>query len=159
SELVSDLREVSRNQTETQLESTAGQRRYRHLVEQCIFAGVAISILLALSLVMLFNKHTAARLKILMENTLKLGRRERLPSPLTGQDELAHLDQTINKMSVELEQAIRKERAVLDNASDVICSIDPLGNFTAVNPASKEVLGYPPDELTGKTFVRLIHQA
>ncbi len=113
--------------------------------------------MLALSLVVYFNKNTAERLKKLMENTLKIGRREQVSPVLVGADELAHLDSTICRMSEELELAVKKERAVLDNASDIICSIDSLGKFAAVNPASKEVLGYEPSELVGKTLVRFVH--
>jgi PAS domain S-box-containing protein len=156
SELVADLRVVSRKQTETQRESSENERKARRLVQQCVFAGVAVNVLLALALVVYFNKSTAARLKILMENTLKLGRRERLSPALIGTDELAHLDQTIHRMAEELELAIKKERAILDNASDVICSIDSLGNFTAVNPAATDVLGYEPNELIGKSSVRIV---
>lgn len=159
SELVADLRVVSRKQAETQRESSEGERRARRLVQQCVFAGVAVNVMLALALVLYFNKNTAARLKILMENTLKLGRRERLSPALAGTDELAHLDQTIHRMADELELAIKKERAILDNASDIICSIDPIGMFTAVNPASLDVLGYEPSELIGKSSVRIVSPA
>lgn len=44
----------------------------------------------------------------------------------------------------------------MDNAVDVICSIDADGKFTAVNPASLSVWGYAPEDLIGLRYSKLI---
>jgi PAS domain S-box-containing protein len=53
-------------------------------------------------------------------------------------------------MADALAAARRKERAIIENTSEVICSLDPLLRFTAVNPASLAAWGYEPAELIGK---------
>ena len=47
-------------------------------------------------------------------------------------------------------EASRKERAIIENAVDVICSIDADGKFVAVSPACTQTWGYRPDELMAK---------
>src|SRR5262249_52790921 len=59
-------------------------------------------------------------------------------------------------MATALAESRRKERAVLDNALDIICSIDEMGRFSAVNPASQSVWGYTPDELIGKRLTSIV---
>jgi PAS domain S-box-containing protein len=44
-------------------------------------------------------------------------------------------------MASALEESRRKEHAVVDNAEDVICSLDRDGRFLAVNPAVAKALG------------------
>ena len=58
-------------------------------------------------------------------------------------------------MAADLDEARRRERAILDNAVDVICSINSDGRSRAVNPASLAVWGYSPDDLIGLHFAEL----
>lgn len=46
---------------------------------------------------------------------------------------------------------------VLDFSMDIICSIDKEGNFVKMSAASKEVLGYEPNEMIGKSFNEFIN--
>jgi PAS domain S-box-containing protein len=59
-------------------------------------------------------------------------------------------------MEVALTESVRRERAQLENALDMICSIDSEGRFVSVNPASLKILGYTPDELIGRRFVEFV---
>jgi PAS domain S-box-containing protein len=128
----------------------------RSRIQIILAGGVILNILLAISLVAYFNRGTASRLKTIMDNTVKLAKQEALNPPLAGTDELAHLDQTFHNMAMDLAEAIGKERAVVENALDVICSIGEEGNFSSVNPASLRVWGYNPDELLGKHYSEIL---
>jgi len=46
---------------------------------------------------------------------------------------------------------------VLDFSMDIICSIDKEGDFVKMSAASKEVLGYEPNEMIGKNFQKFLH--
>ncbi len=55
-----------------------------------------------------------------------------------------------------LESAARRERAMVENALDVICSIDDEGRFASVSPACVKVWGYQPEELIGRKYIDLV---
>ncbi|HLM60844.1 MAG TPA: PAS domain-containing protein, partial [Pyrinomonadaceae bacterium] len=55
-----------------------------------------------------------------------------------------------------LENAAKRERAMIENALDVICTIDAEGKFASVSPASLGVWGYQPEELVGHPYIELV---
>ncbi len=55
-----------------------------------------------------------------------------------------------------LEEAARRERAMIDNALDVICTVDAEGRFASVSPACFKVWGYQPEELVGRKYIDLV---
>ncbi len=128
----------------------------RSMVESWLLIGVLANVLIAVGLVVYFNSGTTRRLNVLMENSSRLSRQEELlPSP-GGHDEFADLDSVFRTMAVTLEDAIRRERAIVANAVDVICSIDRNLQFTAVNPASENQWGYQASELTGRKLEDIV---
>ncbi|MBX9687158.1 MAG: PAS domain-containing sensor histidine kinase [Candidatus Obscuribacterales bacterium] len=132
------------------------EARSRQLVKIWILLGVVSAIAIGTTLALIFTKNTTRRLAVLMNNTLLLSKKEALLPMVQGNDEISKLDLFFHQMALELERAARKERAIMDNAVDVICSIDPEGKFRAVNPASIAIWGYKPDELIGKHYSEII---
>ncbi len=61
--------------------------------------------------------------------------------------------------SRRMADAARKEQALVDNALDVICTIDSNNQFLSVNSSCVRILGYNPEELIGKRFVEFLVQA
>ncbi len=55
-----------------------------------------------------------------------------------------------------LKEAARRERAMIENALDVICTVDADGRFTTVNPACFKMWGYRPEELIGRKYIELV---
>ncbi|MDZ4833982.1 MAG: ATP-binding protein [Candidatus Melainabacteria bacterium] len=133
-----------------------GQARTRKGIESLLFFAAVFNVALALVLSMLFNRDTTDRLKLLMQNTVRLASNEPLGPQLRGGDEMAVLDRFFRDMAQALEEARRKERAVVDNVLDVICSIDETGKFSAVNPASEALWSFAPDELIGKRISSIV---
>jgi PAS domain S-box-containing protein len=86
-------------------------------------------------------------LKHLGENGRRLSLREPLLPVLPGNDEFAKLDQLLQLNSKEVEEALAHERAVIENAADIICIIDEKGRFVNVNPFVERMLGYLQEEL------------
>jgi PAS domain S-box-containing protein len=121
-----------------------------------LVAGALAAILLAFMLVLLFSRGISNRLQILSENVESLAKGEALCLPLTGIDEIAHLDQVFHRMAKALAEALRKEGALIEYAQNFICSIDADGRLVKVNPASFKALGYQPDELLGLPFTGLV---
>jgi PAS domain S-box-containing protein len=136
----------------------AAQEGYRRGVEVLLPAALLFNVLLAIGLAVYFNRGTTNRLNVLLDNTRKLALDQPLNPPLRGRDEIAALDHTFRDMASALEESRRKERAVVDNAEDVICSLDRSGTFIAVNPAVEKLWGYHPDELIGESLDFIIHK-
>ena len=55
-----------------------------------------------------------------------------------------------------LEKALKRERAMIENSLDVICTIDAEGKFVSVSPASLKVWGYQPEELVGQPYEKFV---
>ncbi|MGH9549396.1 MAG: hypothetical protein ACRD3W_08475, partial [Terriglobales bacterium] len=136
-------------QQKTQNTTKLAQQKYRQEVEYLLWSGVAFNVFLAVCLAVYFNRGTSTRLRVLVDNTVRLASGQTLRPQLEGRDEIAHLDKVFRQMVTSLEELRRKEQAVIDHAMDVICSIDAEGKFSAVNPASMGTWGYSPDDLMG----------
>ncbi len=55
-----------------------------------------------------------------------------------------------------LVESERRYRQIVEEATDVVYTIDPAGFFTYVSPSSKRLTGFTPDELMGKHFTELL---
>lgn len=82
----------------------------------------------------------------------------------SGQDELAHLGDTINHMLTALEQAQQElkqsqqaYRSVVDNVQEVIFQVDAEGLWKFLNPAWTEITGFAVESTLGKSFLNSIH--
>jgi len=124
---------------------------------QLIMVSVAIlDLLLTIVIAVFITRRISNRIDKVSDNTYRLASRLPLNAPLTGDDEIVKLDQTFHKMARELQEASRKESAILENARDFIGSIDAGGSIIAANPAAEELLGIAPEELLGLHFVDLL---
>ncbi|MCI0717232.1 MAG: PAS domain S-box protein, partial [Chlorobi bacterium] len=57
-------------------------------------------------------------------------------------------------MEEELIESEKKYRGLIETTYDLIYSLDKEGNFTFINDASKEILGYSPEDIIGKKTFR-----
>lgn len=135
---------------------SARELETRQLVKGFLLIGIFFNVFLALTAAVFFSKSVASRLSSVTENTRRLARGMDLKPPIQGSDEIATLDRVFHAMAGQLAEASRKERAVIENAVDVICSIDADGKFLAVSPASAKLWGYAPAELIGYSYTELI---
>ncbi len=131
-------------------------RTFRNLELPVLVAAFPLSVAIAIALALFFNAGTAKRLRVLMDNSERLGRGAALSERLRGHDELAELDRVFHTMASTLEQAMLKERAIVENAVDVICTVDEKLFFKSVSPAARDVFGKDPDDLVGSRLASLI---
>lgn len=148
---------VEEQEAETQ-ERKNKQALVRSQIEILIYVAVAVNVLLAVGLALAFNKSTATRLKVVLDNTYKLASQQPLSAPLRGEDELAHLDHTFRKMAEALDSMRRKESAILTSAADIICSLDAERRFTQANPAAAKQWGYEIDDIIGRRLDQLLDE-
>jgi PAS domain S-box-containing protein len=121
-----------------------------------IIAGVTLNVLLVLSIAYFFNKSTGRRLQRLVDNTVLLASGQEMLAAQREDDDIGLLDRTLHQMAESLSESARKERAIVDNAQDVICSLDEEMKFSAVNPASQKLWGYAPEDLLGRRVIDVI---
>ena len=63
---------------------------------------------------------------------------------------------TSEERTSELQVSEQRYRALIDNANDIVATMDLDFRFTSVNPAVERILGYAPHEIVGfplATFV------
>jgi PAS domain S-box-containing protein len=117
-----------------------------------LVAGSAIDLFLALILAVLFSGGISRRIVALTENVKALAADQPLSAPMKGTDEIAQLDHGFREMAEALREAARKERAIFENALDIICSTDGEGTFLKMSPSSLKIWGYRPEEMIGRHF-------
>ncbi|MDW7694510.1 PAS domain S-box protein [Flammeovirgaceae bacterium SG7u.111] len=58
----------------------------------------------------------------------------------------------------ELKQSRENLQKIMDHSLDIICTINKEGEFVQVSAASKQILGYTPEELIGIPFINLVYK-
>ncbi|MBA3993035.1 MAG: hypothetical protein C0469_05855 [Cyanobacteria bacterium DS2.3.42] len=104
-------------------------------------------------------KNLRSRLQIITGNALLLAAGKPLNKQVRGGDEIALFDRTFHQMARRLAEASRKERAIVENALDMICSLDKTLRFLSVNPASTDFLLMSEDEILGRRLVEFLPKA
>jgi PAS domain S-box-containing protein len=115
--------------------SRTAEREKRDFVRTSILASAVVNVALSLGLLAMFVREFRDRLAILVENTKRFSKNSALLDHLHGTDEVTELDGFFHQMAAQVRQARQRETALVDNAVDVICSIDENGFIQAINPA------------------------
>ncbi len=153
-------------------ERVLAQRKSKDLLYGLLIYGAALNVNLAILMAFLFNRSTTQRLDILVDNTVRLASSEPLHPPLEGDDELAQLDKTFNKMAKELAAARRKEQDVVDKAVDAearlrilveslpigLAVIDKEGVIRFANSSLKRMFELSSSDLAGKNICTLFRK-
>ncbi|MFN8555335.1 MAG: ATP-binding protein [Candidatus Obscuribacterales bacterium] len=148
--------ELSQQQSEIQQERHALLEQYNQELQNALYFSVLSSVAVAFALAFYFNRGTSSRLKTLMHNTDRLSAGLAPDQSIKGGDELAKIDTTYHQLHQALVSFRQKERAILDNAADVICSIDNDLRFSDINQAATELWGFSFEELLGRRVVEVI---
>ncbi len=154
--LSDELMELNREEKFNLERSPEREARLRETQKTIFYVFAATNAIVTVILAFILIRGISARLQIMSDNAYRLASDMPLNAVLRGADEIAKLDQTFHKMALAIVEAEQKQRAITDNARDVICSLDAAGKFVAVNPASRAVLKYPPGELMGRYYIDLI---
>jgi PAS domain S-box-containing protein len=102
--LASDMVQVINAERAIQETSPEKQRSFRNRSRTVLEGGLLINIVMALLIGLFFTRSIGARLKIILENTERLSRRQPLKEKLRGEDELSKLDTAFHNMSNRLIQ-------------------------------------------------------
>ncbi len=97
-----DLERMDEQEKQLLAQAPDAETQSRHGVERWLIAGVALNIVIALALAILFTKGLTSRLATVIDNTFRLAKKQLLREPLKGNDEIAYLDKTFHKMADDL---------------------------------------------------------
>jgi diguanylate cyclase (GGDEF)-like protein/PAS domain S-box-containing protein len=140
-------------------------RQGRDIIFYFILWLVAIGLVLGVVTIILLQKRVIARVISLGRTVGIVGTSGDLSRrvQLTGEDEMSHLSDEINKMLEALERSNRelleseeKFRAISDTANDAIIVMNDEGNISFWNEAATRTFGYPAKEVLGRSLHDLI---
>jgi len=151
-----DIQKLMEFENDAEAQSRKAQSGSSDLVKYALAAGIAANFAVSIALALFFSHRVTSRLNIMRDNSFRLSRREALNPEVKGTDEIAELDVAFHQMAGALLEANRKERALVENAVEVICSIDNRNVITEVNPAAQTMWQYAPEELLGQRCINLI---
>ncbi len=112
---------------------------------------------LTVALAIFFATTINRRLGTLVDNSLRLADGRELNPLQAGQDEIGRLDRVFHQMALELKEAQEHEKAIVENAIDVICCLDEDFRFTVINNAAEKRWGFKRENLAGKSFFSIVH--
>lgn len=121
-----------------------------------IIAGLVFNLLMTVLFVWIFERKTARGFARLTDNIIALGAGRKLSGKVEGQYELAALDKVLHQVSQNLTEAQLKEKSIVENADDMICSLDQSLRFVLTNPACSRVFRLNADDLRGRSLLTLL---
>lgn len=154
--LVENYRELNDYAMDLQKNATADKSR--EWVVTTMTVGIVVNICIAIGLGYFFSTYIAGRILHVRNNALLLGTGKPLNEPLKGDDEVAQLDTTFHGMAEALTEANSKQLALLDNAADVLCSLDEHLTLLRVSASCERVWGYAVEEVTGLRLVQILEK-
>jgi PAS domain S-box-containing protein len=151
----------------SQILEKQGKVHQGHLEEQAVesrhvrtmvkfFAGAIVFVSLGFGALLgiTFNR----RLQQLVENTQNIALNKPLQKTLEGGDELALFDRVIHDLSDDLARSRAQERAMIENTTELIFSLDEHQRVTQVNPAVMKILGVSDADFLGHGIQAWVHE-
>ena len=119
-------------------------------------SAVLFNCLFAVLLARLLTSDFITRLAHINENAQRLEAGMPLLPLQEGKDEIAALDRSLHQSFEQLDQSLRREFAIVDNAADVICAIDRRLRFQFAGAACRKLWQFSPEELLGMSLLSLV---
>lgn len=120
-EMVAKLDSMIKDERAQQGDPEAANR-LNSVIKMSLFGGVLTSILLAALLVMRFHQSTTRRLKVLMDNSVRIGAGAKLIEVLEGDDEIGQIDRVLHDTADTLAKSER-ERLELEKIKQQFVSM------------------------------------
>jgi PAS domain S-box-containing protein len=150
-------KELSRVENKLFLGASEQLQQTRWSVYATLIGALIVSGALSAGLFATFLLDIKRRLAIIAKNAERLAIGEQLaPPPRWARDEIAELDQALHQASRILDDVRHKELTILENAADVICSLDSKLRFRAAGAVVEKLWQYAGDDLLGMSLLTLL---
>lgn len=154
--LTDQIHDARQQQLAIMKESPLIAARSRDMIQAVMIGGVIANVAVAVLLLLVFVRGITSRLQLVLDNTRLLTNGKPLKPALPNSDEIGYLDRVFHDMADTLAETRRKEHAIIENSSDVICSLNNDLRFISVSPASAFIWQYTPTELADRPLSSLV---
>ena len=121
-----------------------------------LLIGLGIDLFLSIGLAVFVLRTVDRRIHKLSDNAMRLASGASLIPPEAGNDDLAVLDQLFHQMFHELRESARKELLLVDNARDLILSLNERMQVVRSNKACEAFLGVSGTDFLGMYFLDFV---
>ena len=156
SQLSSLTREVEHIEGEYLAYQPGELEHIRFSLLSVLFVGLLANGLLSVLLVRLFTGDVLYRLASITANAFAVANEQPLNPALRGSDEIALLDKSLHECHESVIEARQREKAVLDHASDVVCSLDLSLKFSVCGSSCEAQWGYAAADLIGRSILSIV---
>lgn len=122
-------------------------QRAEGIISRAIWICFSVSVLLALLLGKLYGLQVSAPIAHLLRQSRLIAGRKPLEKPLSGNDEFAELDRRLNRVAAALYEIMARERDLINDSSEAICSFTRDGQVRRANARASELFRAPAEEL------------
>ncbi len=154
--LSDNLIDVGRQFDDMVVHEPEKQALLRKQTHDALIAGLALNFILSAVLALFIIVRVTGRLKRINENAYLFAAGMPMAPELGGGDELAELDKSFHSLVSALEQVVHRERVVVENAHDIILTMNEQGRISTINKACKTMLDCEPEDLIGVYLVELV---
>ncbi len=155
-EIAEHMRRLTEAESQRSRQLVAGETRFRFLVMQSLVAGCALNFFFCTALSIFFTNSILRRLSVISDNARRFKDQHPLRAPLTGADEIAEVDRVFHEMAQSVAISTEREKAIVDNTVDVICSLNDNLGFQRVSRAALTMWNLEPGEMTNIRLIDLI---
>ena len=128
----------------------------RQLVSYILMASVYVSIVIALISVRIFSIQIKRPLAQITKNGVLLAQQKELLPCLEVGDELSALDQTLHNAASAIKEVLARERATVEGAQSIICSVGDDLRFSQVSAYCSKLLALTTERLLGTAVAERI---
>jgi PAS domain S-box-containing protein len=135
--------------------SPVGRASYVSTLSRVLMIGLAAFFVACVLTSRMLTTYIAKRLLVVQDNSARLASGQPLLGRLAGDDEIATLDREFHSMAQAISEATFREKDILENATDIIVTVNAQLVVTSANPACVRLWGED-RRLVGESFLKLV---
>lgn len=121
-----------------------------------LITAIVLSTLIAFALAAIYARAIHMPLKHLNANCLRILKREELLPVLSDSEEFTKLDEMLHIITAAMKEEQEKEKAMVDNTNDLICSLNKNLEFLRANKSALAFFAVEPENIVGKSVLEFL---
>ncbi len=124
-----------------------------------LLSAIAVTVIAAFVMAAFYIRDILIPLKHLSANCLRISRREELLPVLNDGSEFSQLDEILHSITAATKEEQEREKSMVENTNDLICSLSEEGKFLRANLSSQTFFGLEPQAIVGRSFLDFVADA
>lgn len=121
-----------------------------------LLSAIVVTIIAAFVMAAFYIRDILIPLKHLSANCLRISRREELLPVLNDGSEFSQLDEILHSITAATKEEQEREKSMVENTNDLICSLNVEGKFLRANQSSQTFFGLEPQAIVGRSFLDFV---